>query len=194
MSSTTSSPAGFFSSPRNQRWLMWISSAVLVVGVAVFLGVYLSRGTSQPTNAKLATIASPKPSTTPAAKKNPPVAPSTDALKVARTFLETAVLRKNLAAAYALVGPNLKGGLSLAQWRTGNIPVQPFPSSNAKTARLIIESSHKNALLLGVVLAPLHGPKSQAVAFYLGLDRVGQKWLVNYWLPLPSGKHLPTPN
>src|SRR6266487_1194340 len=103
MSSTTSSPTGgFLSSPRMQQRLVWISGAVLLIGIAVFLGVFLSRGSSKPANQNLSTIASPPASTTPAVN-NPRVAPAASALKVARTFLETAVLRKNLDAAYPIV-------------------------------------------------------------------------------------------
>jgi hypothetical protein len=182
MSSTTSSPTGLFSTPRSQRWLMWISAAVLVAGVAVFLGVFLSRGSSAPAPAaNLSTVSSAPPSTK-SATSNPKVAASAGALKVARTFLETAVLRKNLDAAYGLVGPDLKGGMSRAQWRKGNIPVQPYPAANAKTAKFQVKSSHKNELMLLVELTPRKGSGVRPLAFYLNVDRIGGKWLVNYWL------------
>lgn len=184
MSSTTSTPTGFLSSPRNQRWLMWISGAVLVIGVAVFLGVFFSRGTSQPASAgNLSTVSSAGPSSTKTATKNPKVAPSPDALQAARTFLETAVLRKNLDAAYPLVGPALKGGMSLATWRKGAIAVQPYPAINAKTAKLVVQHSHKNELMLLVVLVARKGSGVRPQGFFLNVDRIGGKWLVNYWLP-----------
>jgi hypothetical protein len=184
VSSTTSSPNGFLSTPRAQRWLMWISGAVLVVGIAVFLGVVLSRGSSgQAPAANLSTVSSGPPSSSNSATNNPKVAASADALKVARTFLETAVLRKNLDAAYPLVGPNLKGGMSRAQWRKGNIAVQPYPAANAKTARFLVKSSRKNELMLLVELTPRKGSGVRPLAFYLNVDRIGGKWVVNYYLP-----------
>jgi hypothetical protein len=158
VSSTTSSPTGFFSTPRRQRWLMWISGAVLVIGVAVFLGVYLSRGTSKSVSPNISTVTSGPPSTSKPVTKTAP--PSADALKVARTFLETAVLRKNLDAAYAIVGPDLKGGMSPAQWRKGNIAVVPYPAINARTAKFHLTESHKNALFAQVVLYPRKGSTS----------------------------------
>jgi hypothetical protein len=188
MSSATTSTTGFLSSPRMQQRLVWISGAVLLVGIAVFLGVFLSRGSSRPANSSLATIASP-PSSKTSAPKNPTVAPSADALKVARTFLETAVLRKNLDAAYPLVGPDLKGGLSRAQWRTGNIAVVPYPAVNAKTAKFNITESHKNRLFAQVTLYPRKGSGvTKPLAFNLGVQRLGGKWVVNYWLPEPQIK------
>src|SRR5438874_1160042 len=180
--SATSSSTGFLSSPRMQQRLVWISGAVLLIGVAVFLGVFLSRGTSRPAPASnLSTVSSGPPSSKPA--KNQKVAASAAAFQVARTFLETAVLRKNLDAAYPLVGPNLKGGMSLAQWRKGNIAVVPYPALNAKTARFKVKSSHKNELMLQV--GPLVARKGSGVrplAFDLNVDRIGGKWVVNYWL------------
>jgi hypothetical protein len=189
VSSPTSSPSGFFSTPRSQRWLMWISGAVLVIGVAVFLGVFLSRGSSRPAPANISTLSSGPSSKTNSATSNPKVAASADALKVARTFLETAVLRKNLDAAYALVGPDLKGGMTRAQWRTGNISVVPYPAVNAKTATLRVKSSTKTELMLQV--GPLVARKGSGVrpaAFDLNVDRIGGKWVVNYWLAEYSHK------
>jgi hypothetical protein len=185
MSSTTSPETGFFASPQRQRWLMWISGAVLVVGIAVFLGVFLSRGgSSGPVSHDVAKVGSKPSSTKPAAKSQKVVAPSLDAIKVARRFVETAVLRQNLDASYPLVGPDLKGGMSLAQWRKGSIPVQPFPAINAKTARFTVLTSSKSELRL--VVGPLVARKGSGVrplAFYLNVDRIGGKWLVNYFLP-----------
>jgi hypothetical protein len=193
MSSTTSSLNGFLSSPRMQRRVMWISGAVLAIGIAVFLGVFLSRGTSQPAE-NVSTVSSGGPSsTTPAQKNSPKVAPSPAAYKVARTFMETAVARKNLAASYGLVGPDLKGGMSLAQWKKGNIAVVPYPASDAQTTPFTVISSHKSHLELHLTLHPQKGSGVKALAFFLNLDRVGGKWIVSYWAPDYHVPIKPTP-
>jgi hypothetical protein len=183
MSSTTS-PTGFLSSPRMQQRLLWISAAVFVVGVAVFLGVYFTRSAGPSSNVNISTVSSQGPSSTKTAANNSRVPASAGALKVARTFLETAVLRKNLDTAYGIVGPDLKGGMSRAEWRKGNIPVQFVPAINAKTAKLTVLTSHKDELML--VAGPLVARKGSGIrplAFYLNVDRLGGKWLVNYFLP-----------
>lgn len=172
-----------------QQRLMWISGAVLVIGVAVFLGVYFSRGTTPVASTNISNINSPPPTDTktPAQKH---VKPSSDALGVARTFLTTAVQRQNPDASYAIVGPYIKGGLSLKQWRTGNIPVTPFPADNAKTTKFIVRSSTANQIFLDVILNPRKGSGlKKPQAFKLELDRMGGKWLVNsfaadYTIPL----------
>jgi hypothetical protein len=180
MESTTSSQGGFLSSPRGQQRLMWISGGILAVGIAVFLGVFLSRGTStQP----VSTVSTPPAPKTQTPSRQVSVKPATGALQVARTVLLTAVPRKNLDAAYDIVGPDLKGGFTRAQWRKGNIPVQYFPATNLKTAQFMVKTSTKNHLLLQVGLKGKPGSHVKSLAFYLGLDRIGGKWLVNYFVP-----------
>lgn len=156
---------------------------MLAIGIAVFLGIFLTRGTTQSATAgqHVSTVSTPPAATTPA-KVQKHVAPAKSALQVARTFLLTAVLRKNLDTAYGIVGPALKGGISRAQWRTGNIPVTYYPAGNAKTAQLVVKSSTKNQLLLEVGLKGRPGTHVKSLGFTLGVDRIGGKWLVNYFI------------
>src|SRR6476619_284378 len=112
MSSTTSSPNTFLSSPRSQRMLIWISGSVLVVGAAIFLGVFFGRGSSQDVHTDpVGKVSSPdssnvNPLTGIADTQSAPASPAARA--VARTFLETAVVRKNLDVAWGITGPWLK--------------------------------------------------------------------------------------
>lgn len=185
MSSTTSSPSGFLSSPRGQQRLLWVSGIVLVAGIATFLGVYLSRGTSQPLSTNVSTISSPPAKTNSSAPPRGQVKASPDALRTARTFLESAVVRKNLDASYGIVGPYLKGGLTRGQWRTGNIPVPFYPASNAKTTEFFINESHPKSLLIEMVLRARKGTHigKGYQAYKLGMNLVGKKWLVTTFAP-----------
>jgi hypothetical protein len=176
-----------------QQRLLWISAAVLLSGIAVFLGVFLTRGSSHPASVNISTLSSGPPTKKAPATKNPKVKPSPDALKAARTFLETAVVRKNLAAAYPIVGPDLKGGMSLATWRKGSIPVAFYPAGNAKLAKFKVRSSHKNELMLQTVLFPRKGSSVKPLVFDLNVDRIGGKWLVNYFLAEYSTPVLASP-
>jgi hypothetical protein len=109
------------------------------------------------------------------------------ALSVARTFLQTAVGRKNLAVAYNhIVGRFLKAGVSRVEWLKGNNPVPYFPASNLETAPLKVTSSTKKALWLEIVLKG--GPEVRVhkpVAFRMEVDRIRGRWLVNYFLAIP---------
>lgn len=182
-SSPSTAHGGFLSSPRAQRRLLWGSGAILLAGFIAFLSAYLLRGTSG--------IHSPLLNQ-PAQKAQIPVKapPSKAALKIAREFVETAPLRKNLDEVYSMVGPALKGGLTRKQWDKGNIPVVDYPAGNAKTADLIVDHSWRTQMLLEVDLVAKKGSGSNIrphLPFYLGLVRKGGKpngrWLVNLWIP-----------
>jgi len=163
---------------------MWSSGAVLVLGIAIFLGVFFSRGTTPPTQS-LSTISSKPSDTTQNTAGATKVPASASALQVAHTFLETAVVRKNLDTAYALVGPFLKTGISRKAWRTGNIPVQPYPAMNVKSALLQVLSSTKSELILQTVLNPRVGSGvKKPQVFDITLNRIGGKWLVNNFQPV----------
>src|SRR5579875_1436900 len=166
MVSLTSAMSEIFESPRKQRRLLWVSSTVFVVGLVVFLSVFLLRGRGS-TNVPL--------SHTPAqlAPKEVKAPPAKAAFKVAREFIETAVLRKNLGKAYGIVGSELKGGMSKRQWMSGDIPEVGYPADNTKTTDV------------NVVAKPGSHVRPH-LDFWLGLKRVGGKhgrWVVNYWIP-----------
>jgi hypothetical protein len=189
-SSSSRTLGGMLSSPRGQRRLMVFSGAVLVIGFIAFLSADLLKGTNG--------IHSPL-STLPAQthEKLVKAPPSKEALQVARKFLETAVLRKNLDAAYAITGPALRGNLTRKQWDKGNIPVQPYPARNTKTAAFTVDWSYDKQIMLEVDLVAKKGSGSNIrphFPYYLGLERKGGKingkWQVNTWI---SSWHPPVP-
>ncbi len=199
MSSTTPSPSTFLSSPRTQRLMLWISGAVLVVGIGIFLGVFLSRGSAQP--ADISNISSPPASdTNPYQNGNaklPHVKPSASAMQVARTFVKTAVARKNLAVAYDISGPLLRGGVSRAEWLKGNNPVPYFPAKNLNHPDITVHSSTKNELDLEIGLVRKPGsPVAKSVkslGFQMHVQHVHGRWIVTYFLADFKIPTLPNP-
>jgi hypothetical protein len=194
MESSSSSPrtvSGILNSPRAQRRLIIFSGGVLVIGFIAFLSAFLLRGTSG-IHSPLSTL----PAQTHVKLVKAP--PSKEALQVARKFLETAVLRKNLSAAYDIVGPALKGDMTRAQFVKGDIPVQPYPARNTKTAAFTVDWSYRTQIMLEVDLVAKKGSGSNIrphFPYFLGLERKGDKpngtWLVNTWI---SAWHPPVPN
>jgi hypothetical protein len=194
MESSSSSPrtvSGILNSPRAQRRLIIFSGGVLVIGFIAFLSAFLLRGTSG-IHSPLSTL----PAYTHAKLVKAP--PSREALQVARKFLETAVLRKNLSAAYDIVGPALKGNMTRAQFEKGDIPVQPYPARNTKTAAFTVDWSYRTQIMLEVDLVAKKGSGSNIrphFPYFLGLERKGDKpngrWQVNTWI---SAWHPPVPN
>jgi hypothetical protein len=185
MESSTSSrtAGGILSSPRGQRRLIIFSGAVLVVGFIAFLSTVLLKGTSG-IHSPLSTL----PAQTHERLVKAP--PSKEALRVAREFIETAPLRKNLAKAYDITGPALKGTLTRAQFIKGDIPVVDYPARNAKTAAFTVDWSYDKQIMLEVDLVAKKGSGSNIrphLPFFLGLERKGGKpngaWQVNTWIP-----------
>lgn len=183
MASTTSpSTSGFFSSPRAQKALYWISGIVFLAGVVAIITVYATRGSSNAASQGPGSNVNPPSQTSGPSTKN--VKASTEALGVARKFLETAVVRKNLAESYNLVGPNLKGGFTLKQWKTGNNTIVPYPATNTKSTALVVKYSHPTDLLLQVALVPKAGANVKPQAFSIELNKLKGRWLVNSFIPL----------
>lgn len=190
-SSSSTVNDGFFASPRNQRRLLWLSGGVFGIGLIVFISVFVLRGSPGPSSP----ISTVPAQTAPKQVKAPP---DPQAFKVARKFIETAVLRKNLDAAYPIVNSEIKGGLSKKQWETGNIPVIGYPAGNSKTAAFQVLWSYKTQLMTVVDLVAKKGSHVRPhLPFFLGLVRAHNKpngkWLVNYfeadWSPpVPSAQ------
>lgn len=101
---------------------------------------------------------------------------------VAREFVATAVARQNLARAWTISGPALTSGISLAEWKTGSIPVQPYPVAKA-AATYTVESSYADEAVLQVAFLPPPASSTPAGSFLLTLDRIHGRWLVSGWAP-----------
>jgi hypothetical protein len=172
----------FFDSPKNQRRLLVSSVVFFLIGTGAFVSLVLLRGTG---NAFKSPI-----SKTPAQLVKPdkiaPVSPA--ALAVARKFMETAVLRKHVDAAYSLVHVDLRGRMTRKEWDTGNIPVIGYPANNTKTAQFVIDYSYDTSMLAEVDLVAKVGVDIRPhLDWYIGLKRAHGdphgRWLVSYWEP-----------
>jgi hypothetical protein len=123
-------------------------------------------------------------------KAQVPAPVSVEARKVAVRFVQTAVARKNLAEAWELVGPNLRGGLTREEWLTGNNPVVPYPISELDVAPYKVDYSFEDSATLEVALLPKKGSTTKPQIFFLGLIKVGEgasaHWVVDNWVPRSS--------
>jgi hypothetical protein len=109
-------------------------------------------------------------------------------IATAALFVETAVKREHAERAYELVGPNLRGATTRAEWRAGDIPVVPYPVDDA---RWTFDYSYANEIGLQVAVFPQPGANVGPAVFNLSLRSVGagakRRWLVDSWSPRGGG-------
>jgi hypothetical protein len=110
---------------------------------------------------------------------------SAAAKQVAFRFVDTAVARKHLAESYRLVTPTLRQGMTLAQWKTGTIPVQPYPVGEA-AQRWHIRNSYPDSAQLEVAFIPKPGTSADTGLFAVGLRKLDGRWLVDSFQPRES--------
>jgi hypothetical protein len=170
--------------PGWRKALPWVIG-VVVVGALIAVGIIWSntgKSNATPLTNQPAVDVSKIPQTV----KLPP-----EATQVARTFIKTAVARKNLGQAYGLVTQEILQGQSKKDWLTGNIAVVPYPVDAIEYAPMKIDFSYPKEAQIEVALLPKRGAKIQSQLFVMDLVKRGDKWLVNGWVPRSSP---PVPN
>ncbi len=151
-----------------ERWAPWLAGLVLLAGVASYAATRLTGGSSSSAPAA------------PTASASVPLDP--EARTVAQEVGATAVARRRRDIAWRLAAPSLRGPLTLAQWRTGSIPVLPYPVGQA-LARYVVKDSHPSDAVLEVEFLPRKASTAQPAAFLLGLSRLDGRWRVASWSP-----------
>ncbi len=169
-------------SPRRRRRLAWSALAGVAVA-ALGIVVLFSPNTNAPPS-----HLSNAPATVPEKLVEAPL--PNEARRVAVRFIQTAVAREHLDEAWTLVGPNLRGGLTRAEWVTGENPVVPYPIDELEVAPYKIDASYTKSALLEVALVPRKNAGVRAQVFFLQLRKVGEagngRWVVDNWVPRAS--------
>jgi len=170
------------STPR--RALIALSWIVLIVGVVAYLNHRLS-SSAEPI------VPGPAATTTPQGNYGPHIPVPHQALAVTRTFLRDGVMRQDLAAAWRLATPTLRGGLTHKQWMTGNIPVAEFPHSAFAKASYRVDRSRARSVLLLLYIFPRKGSKVAGWDYIVELVRYKGSWRISYFQP--HGHEAPIP-
>jgi hypothetical protein len=106
-------------------------------------------------------------------------------------FVPAAVARKNPADAYAVSTPNLRSQATAHQWRTGNIPVHPFPARGQMFHGWTLNYAMRNHVNLDLLVMPDLRKERRPIAFTIDLDKVHGRWLVDAVLPIAVFAPLP---
>lgn len=112
-------------------------------------------------------------------------------------FVTTAVERTHPERAWPIVDPALREGLSKKQWRSGNIPVVPFPA--ASIGPVSVTSVVGTEALVEMVLIPTTSSHLVKKTFIMQLEEHSAqppRWAVSSWMPAgisysqPPRKHV----
>jgi hypothetical protein len=170
------------SSPRWRRRLAWSLGALAIVGAVTAIALaYPNTGEQVPDVARpgeqAKTYKAPKHIELTRVQR-------ARVLATAANFVTHAVARREVEEAYDLTAPSLRGGLTRAQWRSGAIPVVPFP---VEEARWKLAFSDEDAIGLQVLLFPRARSGLRPELFNMELAASGkgakQRFLVTSWSP-----------
>ncbi|MEP6910115.1 MAG: hypothetical protein ABI896_06765 [Actinomycetota bacterium] len=174
--------------------MLSVGVAVLLIGAAVFL---IRLGGSDNTSPAPANDFKP----TFEAKSNPLKNSQGETVKTyqqldpparaaIRTFIATAVARKNLARSWAVIAPSMKTGYTLKSWSHAKaLPVIPYPVDNVDNVSYFLHSAATDEVLVDVGLSAKPSAKLKPLRFRIGVLPAGtgaahKQWLVDYWMPL----------
>ncbi|HEX6700159.1 MAG TPA: hypothetical protein VF101_05455 [Gaiellaceae bacterium] len=176
----------FLASPRRRRRVFWLAAVLALAAAATILGVYFpntspTRHSAKFTKEPVQTVAGPPQSVAFTAQERKEVN------AVAGDFIATAVFRERLDHAYDLVVPSFRQGLTRKEWRSGNIPVVPYPQDAVALMRWKLDYSYTNRVGMHVAFLPKQTAKVGGMVFAIELKNVGSadhhRWLVSYWTP-----------
>ena len=102
------------------------------------------------------------------------------------TFVNHAVKRQDPGAAYFVVTPDLRDGMSLKAWSRGSIPAYPYPARGTKFHHWTFSYRDGNELGIGLLLLPRRGSKLGPYQFNMTLIRHGSHWLVDQFQPVAT--------
>jgi hypothetical protein len=157
------------------RALPWIAGLVLAIGVAAFIQSRTDTGDPKETFSKeAATDLSKQPKAVPVPK---------EARQAAVVFLQTAVARQNLAKAWTVAGPGIRGGQTYKDWLKGDIAVVPYPGESMDKAPIKVDWSYPDSVGLSVALLPKKGTGEKPQVFNMELKKAGKRWVVDSWVP-----------
>lgn len=112
------------------------------------------------------------------------------AVTAARTFIHTAVERRDLARGWDVSTAKLHAGLSHSQWMTGNIPVQPYPAGYYGGTSYKVEFARSKGVMLQVQIVPSK-PGYKTGIFFVQIVHRGDRWLVDYFGPRGASPPVP---
>lgn len=105
---------------------------------------------------------------------------------VVDVLVNHAVKRQDPAAAYSIVTPTLRAGMTRKEWATGSIPVYPYPARGTSFHGWTVKYVTPGEVAVELMLQPRRGEKVGPILFDVYLDPIGGKWLVDSFMPVAT--------
>jgi hypothetical protein len=164
------------------RWHLWLALPLLAVvglvggGIVALDSVVGASDAAKPQEGWGVVYPTPRPPRT--VDLDDSIRPLVD------RFIQTAVARKHLSEAYWFSGPEVREGMTLREWLSGNIAVVPFPVDEKTKATYTVVYSYAARAQLQVYLAtPGRVVKNSPHTFFADVIKRNGRWFVDGWVP-----------
>jgi hypothetical protein len=97
-------------------------------------------------------------------------------------FVNSAIKRRNVAASYNLVTPNMRYGVTRADWNTGDLPVYPFPARGTRFHNWTVDFVKPNHIGIELMLAS-RGRSDDSIQYFGEVKKLHGRWLVDSFSP-----------
>ncbi len=115
---------------------------------------------------------------------------------VVDVLVNHAVKRQDPAAAYSIVTPTLRAGMTRKEWATGSIPVYPYPARGTSFHAWTLKYVTPGEVAVELMLQPRRGENVGPILFDIYVDPIRGKWRVDSFMPVatfaPLGAKKPT--
>jgi hypothetical protein len=98
-------------------------------------------------------------------------------------FIPSALERRNLAVARALVTSSFANGVTDDQWRRGEIPVFPYKPRDSTFHGWTLNYGYENEVSLDILVHPSAKEELGAISFTAVLKRKQDRWLIDTFVP-----------
>lgn len=98
-------------------------------------------------------------------------------------FVRDAVRREDLPAAYDLVTPTFRGGVSRRAWARGDTPVYPYPARGTSWHGWTLDYALPNDVAFELFLQPRPGANVDPTSFSGEVKKMRGRWLVDSFYP-----------
>jgi len=175
---------GILSSHRWRRRLAWSGGALVAFVSLVVLAIALPKSHGKhyqlaPTGTEPAVVNTP-----PAKQVRVTPGVRRDVNRTLVAFVRTAVTRTDSAAAWNLVTPLMRNGISRRDWNNGEVPVNPFPAQISDRPGWRVLTSYPGDLTIDLVLQPRRGVNAGAIAFAVEFKQMRDgRWLIDSMVP-----------